>query len=91
MESVQQVKGAFCLAIMTENKLIAVRDPQGFRPLCIGKTEEGSWIVSSESCGLDVVGAEFIRDVEPGEMVVMSDDGLKSYKYTTPQKKLHVF
>ena len=72
---------------MTENKLIAVRDPQGFRPLCIGKTEEGSWIISSESCGLDVVGAEFIRDVEPGEMVVMGDDGLKSYKYTTPQKK----
>ena len=87
IESVQQVKGAFCLAIMTENKLIAVRDPQGFRPLCIGKTEEGSWIISSESCGLDVVGAEFIRDVEPGEMVVMGDDGLKSYKYTTPQKK----
>ena len=65
---------------MTENKLIAVRDPQGFRPLCIGKTEEGSWIISSESCGLDVVGAEFIRDVEPGEMIVMGDDGLKSYK-----------
>ena len=72
---------------MTENKLIAVRDPQGFRPLCIGKTEEGSWIISSESCGLDVVGAEFIRDVEPGEMVVMGDDGLKSYKYTNSTEK----
>ena len=72
---------------MTENKLIALRDPQGFRPLCIGKTEEGSWVVSSESCALDVVGAEFIRDVKPGEMVVMDDDGLKSYECVKPQKR----
>lgn len=87
MESVAQIKGAFCLTVMTENKLIALRDPQGFRPFCIGKTEEGSWVVSSESCGLDVVGAEFIRDIKPGEMVVMDDSGLKSYEFAKPQKR----
>ena len=67
---------------MTEDKLIGVRDPQGFRPLCIGKTAEGGWILSSETCALDVNGAEFVRDVLPGEMVVMSGDGLKSYRFS---------
>ena len=57
IESLKMVKGCYCLTIMTEDKLIGARDPQGFRPLCLGKTEEGSWILSSETCGLDVVGA----------------------------------
>ena len=87
IESLKMVKGCYCLAIMTEEKLIGARDPQGFRPLCIGKTEEGSWILSSETCGLDVVGAEFVRDVLPGEMVVIDQDGLKSYPFATDEKK----
>ena len=87
IESLKQVKGCYCLAIMTEDKLIGARDPQGFRPLCIGKTEAGSWILSSETCGLDVVGAEFVRDVKPGEMVVIDDNGLKSYPFATEEKK----
>ena len=87
IESLKVVKGCYCLAIMTEEKLIGARDPQGFRPLCIGKTEEGSWILSSETCGLDVVGAEFVRDVLPGEMVVIDQDGLKSYPFATDEKK----
>ncbi|WP_443873202.1 amidophosphoribosyltransferase, partial [Mitsuokella multacida] len=87
IESLKTVKGCYCLTIMTEDKLIGARDPQGFRPLCLGKTEEGSWILSSETCGLDVVGAEFVRDVLPGEMVVIDKDGLKSYPFATDEKK----
>jgi amidophosphoribosyltransferase len=86
MESLNKIQGAYCLTIMTENKLIGVRDPQGFRPLCIGKLDN-TWVISSESCGLDVVGAEFVRDVEPGEMVVIDDEGLKSYRFAAPTKR----
>ena len=87
VESLKKIKGAYCLTLMTENKLIGARDPQGFRPLCIGKTEEGSYIISSETCGLDVVGAEFVRDILPGEMVVIDDEGIKSYPFATDEKK----
>lgn len=87
IESLKKIKGAYCLTIMTENKLIGARDPQGFRPLCIGKTEEGGYIISSETVGLDVVGAEFVRDILPGEMVVIDDDGIKSYPFATEEKK----
>lgn len=82
LEAVSVVRGAFCLSIMTEDKLIGVRDPQGFRPLCIGRTPNGGWVLSSETCALDVNGAEFVRDVLPGEMVVMDSDGLKSYRFS---------
>lgn len=81
MESLRQVKGAYCLTIMTENKLIGARDPQGFRPLCLGKTAAGSYVIASETCGLDVAGAVFERDIEPGEMVVIDDSGVKSYRF----------
>ena len=87
IESLKKIKGAYCLTIMTESKLIGARDPQGFRPLCLGKTEEGSYILSSESCGLDVVGAEFVRDIMPGEMVVIDDEGVKSFPFATEEKK----
>lgn len=86
MESLRKIKGAYCLTIMTEDKLIGARDPQGFRPLCLGKQDNGTWILSSETCGLDVVGADFVRDVEPGEMVVIDDSGVKSYKFAFGQK-----
>lgn len=87
MESLVRIEGAYCLTIMTEDKLIGVRDPQGFRPLCIGKLkEEGGWVLSSESCALDTVGATFVRDVEPGEMVVIDEDGLKSHRFAPVQK-----
>lgn len=85
LETAQKVRGAFCLTIMTENKLIGVRDPQGFRPLCIGRTEEGGWVLSSETCALDVNGASFVRDVLPGEMVVVEDGVLRSYRFTNGQ------
>ena len=86
MESLRQIKGAYCLTIMTEDKLIGARDPQGFRPLCLGKMDDGTWIISSETCGLDVVGAYFVRDIEPGEMVVIDDRGVKSYKFAFGEK-----
>ena len=85
LETAQKVRGAFCLTIMTENKLIGVRDPQGFRPLCIGRTEEGGWVLSSETCALDVNGASFVRDVLPGEMVVVENGTLRSYRFTNGQ------
>lgn len=84
-DSLNQVKGAYCITLMTENKLIGARDPQGFRPLCLGKLENG-WVLSSESCGLDVIGAEFVRDIEPGEMVIIDDSGIKSVHFAPKQK-----
>ena len=86
IESLQKIQGAYCLTIMTENKLIGARDPHGFRPLCIGKLDDGTWILSSETCGLDVNGAEFVRDVAPGEMVVIDEAGLKSYRFGKSEK-----
>ncbi|EOD00159.1 amidophosphoribosyltransferase [Caldisalinibacter kiritimatiensis] len=73
------VKGAFAFAIMTDNKLIGVRDLYGLRPLCIGKLDDG-YVLASESCALDTVGAEFVRDVEPGEIVIIENNELKSIK-----------
>ncbi len=74
------IKGAYSMLVMSPTKLIAARDERGFRPLCYGVTEDGIYIVASESCALDAVGAEFIRDIEPGEILVFSDDGIKSIK-----------
>lgn len=72
--------GAYSLVIMTGDKLLAVRDKNGFRPLCIGITDDGAYIAASESCALDAVGARFLRDVEPGEIIVFDKDGMKSIK-----------
>ena len=72
------LKGAYSLVIMSPRKLIAVRDPFGFRPLCIGRLPDGGWVVASESCALAAIGAEFVRDVRPGELITISDAGLES-------------
>lgn len=80
VESLSKIEGAYCLVIMTEEKLIGVRDSNGLRPLCIGKLNDG-FVISSESCALDTVGAEFIRDVEPGEMVIIDEKGLHSFQF----------
>lgn len=78
MRTMETLKGAYSLVISSPSKLMGVRDPHGFKPLCIGKLNN-SYIIASESCAIDSVGGEFIRDVEPGELVVIDDDGLKSY------------
>ncbi|GAA0084723.1 amidophosphoribosyltransferase [Clostridium sp. CTA-7] len=80
-DAIQAIRGSFAMVILTENKLIGVRDPHGIRPLCLGKTEEG-YVLSSESCALDAIGAELVRDIEPGEIIVIDEKGIKSYKYS---------
>lgn len=80
LDSLSQIEGAYCLVVMTENKLMGIRDPHGFRPLCIGRLN-GGWVLASESCALDSVGAELVRDVEPGEMVIIDENGLTSRKF----------
>ncbi|MDO4287941.1 MAG: amidophosphoribosyltransferase [Eubacterium sp.] len=75
---VEIIKGAYALVITLEDKLIGVRDPYGLRPICLGK-KDGMYILASESCAIDTVGGELIRDLEPGEIVIIDKDGLKSY------------
>jgi amidophosphoribosyltransferase len=82
-EALKSIKGAYSLLILVNGELYAIRDPRGFRPLSIGRLD-GGYIVSSESCGFDIVGATFLRDVEPGEIVHFSNRGLKSYKPFDP-------
>lgn len=72
------LEGAYSLVIMSATKMMAVRDPRGFRPLCYGITEDGAYVVASESCALRAVGAEFVRDVKPGEILVFSENGVES-------------
>lgn len=81
VNAISAVRGSFAMVIMTKDKLIGIRDPHGIRPLCLGKIEEG-YVLSSESCALDSVGAELVRDIEPGEIVVIDGDGIKSIKYS---------
>lgn len=81
VNAISAVRGSFAMVIMTKDKLIGIRDPHGIRPLCLGKIDEG-YVLSSESCSLDSVGAELVRDIEPGEIVVIDGDGVKSIKYS---------
>lgn len=85
LKTMEAVEGSYSIVMSAPSKLIAVRDKHGFRPLCIGKMGS-SWMVSSESCTFDSLGAQFVRDVEPGEMVVIDEDGIKSYKQQTQVK-----
>jgi len=78
VDSIRRVEGAYSLVIMTEKELIGVRDPHGFRPLCIGKLDGGAYVLSSETCALDLIHAEFVRDVEPGEIVFINEEGIHS-------------
>jgi len=78
VRAMEKIKGAYCIVVMSPTKLIAARDPHGFRPLCYGITEDGSYIVASESCALDAVGAKLVRDIKPGEVVVFDSMGVRS-------------
>lgn len=82
-EALNTVKGGFAYLLMLEDKLIAALDPNGFRPLSIGKMANGAIVVSSETCAFEVVGAEWIRDVNPGEVVIIDDNGITYDTYTT--------
>ena len=80
LKALDTIKGAYAVVMTLEKKLIGIRDPNGIRPLCIGKTEDG-FVISSESCAFSLLDAKLIRDVEPGEMIVIEDNEIKSYKF----------
>ncbi len=93
LETLPQFEGAFSLAVMDQGNLVGIRDPHGFRPLCLGTLPGGGWIIASETAALDIVGADFARDVEPGEMVVINAGGPRSYRpfEQAPEARLCVF
>jgi len=86
--SLSKVMGAFSLLFMTPTALVAARDPWGFRPLVIGRLE-GATVMASETCALDLIDAEYVRDVEPGEIVVVDDEGMRSFKPFPPEPSAH--
>lgn len=79
-KAIDKLDGAYSLVVMSPSKLIAVRDEHGFRPLCYGQKDDGTYIVASETCALDAVGAKYIRDIVPGEIVIFDNDGIRSIK-----------
>ena len=89
-DALRRVEGAFSIVAMTRTKLIGVRDPLGVRPLMLGKIGDG-WALSSETCALDIIGADFVREIKPGEMVVITEGGVESFKpFTRPFSTLRL-
>ena len=86
VSAIQKIEGAFSLVLMTQDALIGIRDPQGFRPLSIGKVGDG-YALSSETCAFDLIQAEYIRDVEPGEIVIIDSKGLRSVKFASGHQR----
>ncbi|MGV3110557.1 amidophosphoribosyltransferase [Streptococcus pluranimalium] len=81
-EALSTVKGGFAYLLLTEDRMIAALDPNAFRPLSIGQMQNGAWVISSETCAFEVVGAKWVRDVEPGEVIVIDDEGIHYDTYT---------
>ena len=75
-----KLKGAFCFSVMDQSQIIGVRDPNGFRPLSLGRLDDGGWVLASENPAFDVVGAKLVRELDPGEMVVIDEDGVTSFR-----------
>src|SRR5206468_305489 len=91
MEVLPTLRGAFCFVLMDERSLFAARDPHGVRPLSIGRLPNG-FVIASETCALDIVGATYVRDVEPGELVRINDRGLETLRFAeSPKRSLCVF
>jgi len=86
IDALRQVQGAFSLVALSQDEVIGVRDPLGVRPLVLGRLAE-AWILASETCALDIIGADFVRDVEPGEMVVITVDGIESLHPFPPKPR----
>ncbi|MBM6829242.1 amidophosphoribosyltransferase [Anaerotignum lactatifermentans] len=89
-QAMNRIKGAYSLVVMSSSKMIAARDPHGFHPLCYGVTKEGTYIVASETCALDAVSAKFIRDVEPGEIIVFDGDEIRTIRDHIGEEKKHL-
>jgi len=85
-ETFSKVRGAYSMLLMTQDQLVAIRDPGGFRPLCLGQLNNGAYIVASETCALDLVEAHYVRDIEPGEILIIDKNGLKSL-FPWPKQK----
>ena len=83
-DALNQVEGAYSLLLLTRDEIYAIRDPRGFRPLCLGRLD-GAWVVASETCAFDLIDAEYVREVEPGEMVRISRSGIESIRFA-PEK-----
>ncbi|MCX5695700.1 MAG: amidophosphoribosyltransferase [Candidatus Omnitrophica bacterium] len=88
--ALRRIKGAYSLVMIADNSLIGIRDPYGFRPLSLGKLGN-SWVLASETCAFDLVGAKYIRDIEPGEIVIINDTGLRSIKPKELHSNKHAF
>ena len=86
VESFSCLRGAYSVLLMTEDTLVAVRDPNGFRPLCLGKLNNGGWVVASETCALDLIEAKYVRDIEPGEVLIINKQEIRSI-FPWPKRK----
>ena len=86
VDAVRQLRGAFSVLLLTKDALIAVRDPQCFRPLCLGRLGDAT-IITSESCALDIIGADYVRDIEPGELVIVDERGIRSERAFEPEQQ----
>ncbi len=86
VDAVGQLRGAFSLLLLTRDSLIAVRDPQSFRPLCLGRLGDAT-VITSESCALDIIGAEYVREIEPGELVIVDERGIRSRTAFEPEQQ----
>ncbi|MEW5724390.1 MAG: amidophosphoribosyltransferase [Thermodesulfobacteriota bacterium] len=89
LAALPQAQGAFSLGLMTRDTLIAARDPHGFRPLCLGRLQNEAWVIASETCALDLIEAEYVREVEPGEIILIDRHGLTSLKMAPADPLAH--
>ena len=86
-DTIPRIKGAFSVVILSRGKVVGFRDPWGVRPLCIGRLEEGNYVLASETCGLDIIGAEFVQEVEPGQMAVITEGNLELRQAVEPAER----
>jgi amidophosphoribosyltransferase len=86
-ESIPKIKGAFSVVILYEGAVVGFRDPWGVRPLCIGELDDGNYVIASESCGLDIIGAKFLQEIEPGQMVVITEKNYEIKQVVPPEKR----
>lgn len=91
LDVLPKLSGAFSFTIMDEGRIFGARDPQGFRPLAIGRLESGGWILASETCALDLLGARFLRDVEPGELITIDESGIRSDRFARAKPSACIF
>ncbi len=89
--AMNRLQGAYSLTLMTRDRLFAVRDPLGIRPLCLGTINSHGWVVASETCALDHIGARFVREIEPGEIIAVGPDGLESYRKPSDRHAICIF